>query len=77
MYPTLDTVSEKKLIEEVSYPALDEIAKAIKAQDGVFQVVREAHRSLQRLSQETRVPFIAIRIPTSSPFSNQSFSPAP
>jgi len=79
MYPVLNTVSEKKLIEEVSYPALDEIAKAIKAKDTTafsksFEMLTEACNDCHKA---TRVPFIAIRIPTSSPFINQSFSPAP
>lgn len=79
MYPKLDSVSQKRLIEEVSYPALDEIAKAIKAKNATA-----FSKSFEKLTgacndchKETRVPFIVIRTPTSSPFSNQSFAPAP
>lgn len=78
-YPTFQNVALGKLISGTSEPALAEIDKSIMAKDS-----KAFSPSFDGLTGEcnscrhaTGVGFIAIRIPTSSPFSNQSFSPAP
>ena len=78
-YPEFQNGVLGKLITDVSAPALAKIDKSIKAKDSAaflrsFEKLTDACNSCHRAAN---VGFIAIRIPTSSPFSNQSFSPAP
>jgi catalase len=77
LYPTFDGAPLAKLVEDVSKPALKEIDKAIGDQNltafaNSFKKLTEGCNSCHRSSQ---VAFIVIRIPTSSPFSNQNFAP--
>lgn len=76
-YHVFQNIPLSKLITEVSEPALAEIGKAIAAQDSAsftrsFEALTEACNSCHRAAN---VGFIRIRLPTSSPFSNQIFSP--
>lgn len=79
LYPEVNGVRPAKLVEDVSTPALNEIGKAITAKDSAafsrsFKDLTAACNSCHRAA---KVGFIVIRVPTTSPFSNQSFSPAP
>jgi hypothetical protein len=74
-YPMFGSVPLGKLISEVSEPALTEMERSIRAKDGhsflqAFEKLTQACNSCHR---EAGFGFIAIKIPTSSPFSNQSF----
>ena len=76
-YPTFGNVALAKLIDDISEPALARIGDAIKAQDDaafgrVFSQLTEACDSCH---QAAGYGFITIRVPTASPFSNQSFPP--
>jgi hypothetical protein len=78
LYPVLGNVPLAKLTDEVSVPALVEVDKSIDAKDAsaflrAFERLTEACNSCHRTAG---FGFIAIRVPTSSPFSNQSFTPS-
>ena len=77
LYPTFKEVPLAKLISEVSAPALADISAAVCAQNSTsfsrsFGALTDACNSCHRVAN---VGFIAIRVPVSSPFSNQVFAP--
>jgi hypothetical protein len=79
LYPDFNGVRLAKLVEDVSKPALNEIGKAITAKDSAafsrsFKNLTAACNSCHHAA---KAGFIVIRVPTTSPFSNQTFSPAP
>jgi len=76
-YPDFANVALAKLIAEISEPALKQVGDSISAEDSAafsraFGKLTDACNSCH---QAAGFGFIAIRVPTSSPFSNQSFSP--
>ncbi len=76
-YPDFDKVPLAKLIEQFSQPALDDIAKSVKAKDETafkksFARLTDACNSCHQAAGKG---FIKIRVPTLSPFSNQVFAP--
>lgn len=76
-YPKFDDVNQSKLISDISTPALKEVGDAIKARDSdvfsrAFAKLTTACNSCHRVAH---VGFIVIRVPTSSPFTNQLFTP--
>ena len=78
LYPVFQDVQQAKLIADVSEPALKEIEKSIKAKDRnafkkSFIVLTNACNSCH---QQANISFVVIRVPTSSPYSNQVFPPA-
>jgi hypothetical protein len=78
LYPQFNDVALAKLVADVSRPALNGIDKAIAAKDGAafsqsFKGLTEACNSCHRAAS---VGFIVVRVPTTSPFSNQTFAPA-
>jgi hypothetical protein len=77
LYPDIANVALEKLIAETSGPALMQVSDAIKTEDGAafsraFGKLTEACNSCH---QAAGFGFIFIRVPTSSPFSNESFAP--
>lgn len=78
LYPEFNGVRLAKLVDDVSKPALSEIGKAIAAKNSAafskaFKDLTAACNSCHRAA---KVGFIVIRVPTTSPFSNQTFAPA-
>lgn len=78
LYPVFEKVALAKLIADVSNPALAAVDDAIRARDQAafernFARLTDACNSCHR---GAGFGFIKIRVPTSSPFSNQSFAPA-
>ncbi len=76
-YPDSANIALAKLIREISEPALSRVGDAISAENSAafsraFGKLTEACNSCH---QAAGFGFIIIRVPTSSPFSNQSFSP--
>lgn len=76
-YPKFGDIDQAKLISDISTPALKEVGDAIKAHDSdvfshAFARLTTACNSCHRAAH---IGFIVIRVPTSSPFSNQLFSP--
>lgn len=77
LYPSFANVPMAKLIGEISEPALDRLDAAIKAHDSAafsqgFSRLTQACNSCHKAAG---FGFIVIRVPTASPFSNQSFLP--
>ena len=75
LYPTLGDVQLAALVRQVSEPALNDVDKAIEMKDShgfamAFSHLTEACNSCHKASG---YGFVDIRVPTSSPFSNQSF----
>ncbi|MCI4680264.1 hypothetical protein K9U39_03660 [Rhodoblastus acidophilus] len=78
-FPEFEKVPVAKLIKQFSEPALDEVDAAIKARNATaflqsFGRLTEACNSCHKAAAKG---FIKIRVPTSSPFSNQVFPPGP
>jgi hypothetical protein len=78
-YPKLGDADIAGLIKTDGYPALDAVKSAVEARsnakfgaefDRLTQACNACHRA-------THFAFIQIQVPTSSPFSNQSFVPPP
>ena len=77
LYPVYENVEQAKLIMEVSKPALIAIDNAIKEKNrtafkAAFNDLTVACNSCH---QQANLGFVVIRVPTSSPFSNQVFTP--
>lgn len=77
LYPAADKVAQSNLIEEKTKPALSELRQAIadrnqmrfkSAYKAVTQACNQCHAA-------ANVGFVAIGVPTKSPFSNQIFAP--
>jgi hypothetical protein len=76
-YPEYENVPVAALIEKFSAPALADLDKAIHAKDagGFFKAFERLNAACNSCHQSAGRPFIKIRTPTSSPFSNQVFRP--
>jgi hypothetical protein len=77
LYPEFKNVKLAELIATVSEPALVEIDQSVKAKDAAaflntFNKLTSACNSCHRAAE---FGYIVIRVPTSSPFSNQIFVP--
>jgi hypothetical protein len=76
-YPEYQNVPVAKLIDELSAPVLVDLDKAVKAKDavGFYKAFERLTAACNSCHKATGKPFIKIRTPTSSPFSNQVFRP--
>jgi len=76
-YPVFQNVPQGELIADVSDPALKEIDRSISARDrpALEKSLKDLTDACNSCHQQARIAFIVIRIPTSSPFSNQVFPP--
>lgn len=76
-YPVLQNVQQAKLLSDVSDPALKAIDSSIKAKDrAAFEKsFNDLTNACNSCHQQTNVGFIVVRVPASSPFSNQVFPP--
>jgi hypothetical protein len=77
LYPTASSVAQSDLIREKTEPAVSELSQAISEKNNarfesafvrLTNACNECHRA-------AGVGFIAVRVPTRSPFSNQNFRP--
>jgi hypothetical protein len=77
LYPTLNGLPLAQMIKDESEPPLDEIAKAVAAKDpnNFGKAFAKLTEACNRCHQAAGVGFVSIRVPTSSPFSNQTFAP--
>jgi len=78
LYPIFQDVPLAKIVADVSEPALKEIDQSIKAKDSAafLRSFRKLTEACNSCHQAAKVGFIVMRVPTASPFSNQSFPPA-
>jgi hypothetical protein len=77
LYPTASSTAQAALIKEKSEPAMADLRRAISEKnnslfEGAFKRVTE---SCNRCHEAAGVGFIVVRVPTSSPFSNQRLDP--
>jgi mono/diheme cytochrome c family protein len=79
LYPDYQNVPVAKLINELGEPALAELDKTIKAKNAqaFFKAFERLNGACNACHQAAGRPFIKIRTPTASPFSNQVFRPEP
>ena len=77
LYPVFKDIPLAQLIKEESEPPLAEIGKAIESKNvaDAKQGFRKLTNACNNCHHRAGVGFIVIRIPTSSPFSNQLFPP--
>ena len=77
LYPMFKSVPQAELIKQESEPPLADLRRAIdsKNRDDFVQAFARLTQACNRCHQAAGVGFIVIRIPTSSPFSNQLFAP--
>jgi hypothetical protein len=77
MFPEFQSVPVAQLIERVSDPELKKIEEAVRNRDtAAFSAsLRSLTAACNSCHESSNVGFIVIRIPTSSPFSNQLFAP--
>ncbi|MFO1088136.1 MAG: hypothetical protein U1E46_00995 [Hyphomicrobiales bacterium] len=77
LYPVFKSVEQAKLIDSTTKPALESIEKAIQQKDR--PAFKRAFRSLtdacNACHKAAGLAFIVIRVPTSSPFSDQAIVP--
>jgi hypothetical protein len=77
LYPSAAKVAQSGLIDEKTKPALSELRRAIAEQN--TPLFKSAYITVTKACNEchaaANVGFIAIRVPTKSPFSNQVFDP--
>ena len=78
LYPTLQGVPLARLIKDESGPTLADIGKAIERKNNAdfTRAFTKLTEACNRCHRDAGAGFIVIRIPTSSPFSNQLFPPA-
>jgi hypothetical protein len=76
-YPVFKGIPLADLIKQESEPPLADLRRAIdaKSSDGFVQAFVKLTQACNRCHQAAGVGFIVIRVPTSSPFSNQLFPP--
>ncbi len=76
-YPVFQNVQLAKLIVDESEPALKEINDSIKAKNhvGVTRAFKKLTDACNSCHKAAGFGFIVIRVPTTLPFSNQSFVP--
>jgi hypothetical protein len=78
LYPTLNGVPLADLIKNESEPPLNDLAKAVATKNltDFSKAFTELTEACNHCHQAAGFGFVAIRVPTSSPFSNQTFVPA-
>ena len=76
-YPTVGNLPLADLVRATSTPALDEVAQAVAKRDqtAFFVAFKKLTNACNSCHETSRVGFIVIEPPTSSPFSNQNFEP--
>jgi hypothetical protein len=79
LYPNFANVPFAKLVDDISEPALAQIESAVKAKDHVqfWPAVEKLTEACNSCHRAAGFGFIAIRIGTLSPFSDQVFDPTP
>jgi len=77
-FPTIGNLSLADLVKTISTPALADVAQAVDKQDQTrfFVAFKKLTDACNSCHQASGVGFITIRVPTASPFYNQSFAPA-
>jgi hypothetical protein len=77
LYPTASSIAEAALIKENSEPAMRDIRRAISEKsNSLFESAFTRITASCNLCHEAAgVGFIVVRVPTSSPFSNQKLDP--
>ncbi len=77
LYPTFKSVPLAQLIKDESGPPVADLGKAIeiKSSADFTKAFARLTQACNHCHREAGVGFIVIRIPTSSPFSNQLFPP--
>jgi len=77
LYPEFDSIPVAKLINSVSEPALKKVEEAVRTKNfAAFAAsLKNLTAACNSCHQSSNVGFIVIRVPTSSPFSNQVFAP--
>jgi len=78
LYPTASSIAEAALIKENSEPAMKDLRRAISEENNsLFEsAFTRIMQSCNRCHEAAGVGFIVVRVPTSSPFSNQQIDPA-
>ena len=78
LYPTHQGVPLAQLIKDESGPPLADLGKAIERKNyaDFARAFTKLTEACNRCHRDAKAGFIVIRIPTSSPFSNQLFPPA-
>ena len=79
LYPSASAVAQANVINEIAYPALSELRKAINDRnrsrfEAAFVKITDACNQCHKAAG---VGFIVVQVPTRSPFSNQGFGPNP
>jgi hypothetical protein len=77
LYPVFKNIPLAELIKSESEPPLADLRKSIDAKnlDDFARAFGKLTDACNRCHREAGVGFIVIRVPTSSPFSNQLFPP--
>ena len=78
LYPTASSIAEAALIKENSEPAMKDLRRAIsEGNNSLFEnAFTRITQSCNQCHEAAGVGFIVVRVPTSSPFSNQQIDPA-
>ena len=77
VYPTFKSIPLAQLIKDESGPPLADLGKAIERKNSAdfIKAFGKLTDACNRCHQAAGISFIVIRIPTSSPYSNQLFPP--
>ncbi len=77
LYPATSSISQANLIHEKTDPAMSELRQAIADKNGArFEAAYvKITNACNQCHQAAGVAFIAVQVPTKSPFSNQNFKP--
>ena len=77
LYPTFKSIPLAQLIKDESGPPLADLGKAIERKNSAdfIKAFGKLTDACNRCHQAAGISFIVIRIPTSSPYSNQLFPP--
>jgi hypothetical protein len=77
LYPTASSIAQAALIKENSEPAMKDLRRAISEQNNsLFEsAFTRITASCNQCHETAGVGFIVVRVPTSSPFSNQILDP--
>ena len=79
LYPTTNTVVQAELIREKTDPAVAQLKQAIDARDKAAfeEAYGRVTDACNACHEAAGYGFIAVRVPTKSPFGNQLFEPQP
>lgn len=79
LYPRAEAVAQDALIRDKTDPALAALGRAIAAKDngGFADAYGRVTDACNQCHEQAGIGFIAVRVPTKSPFANQLFEPQP